>query len=54
MIFVEPACSEQDIVVTTSAHCLCIRAFISIFARAITATFVHGYQLFSLRSRNAF
>ena len=55
--FVELACGEQDIVVTISVQCMCI-VRLSAFVRAITSTFMHGFQnnlaqLFSLRSRSA-
>ena len=53
-------CGERDIVVTTTAlcmcvHCECVVVHPSGFVRAITATFMHGFQnnlaqLFSLRS----
>ena len=54
-LFVEPACGEQDIVVTTLVRCMCMGAG---FVRAITSTFKDGFQnnfaqLFSLRSRSA-
>ena len=55
--FVELACGEQDIVVTISVQCMCI-VRLSAFVRAITATFIHGFQnslaqLFSFKSGSA-
>ena len=57
MLFVKLTCSERDIVVTASVWCTCVRACMhpSRFIRAITCTFLHGFQnnlaqLFSMRS----
>ena len=57
-IFVELACSEQDIVVTALVWCVCCACVHCGFVRAITSTFVHGFQnnlaqLFSLKGRIA-
>ena len=59
-LFVEPACDERDVIVTISIRCICVRwACVrpSEFVRAITSTFMHGFQkylgqLFSLRSES--
>ena len=63
MIFVEPACGGQDIVVAISVQCMCIRCACvcvhpSGFVQAISSIFMHGFQkklaqLFSLSSRSA-
>ena len=44
-IFVELACNQQDIVVTSSVQCMCMRACIHLsgFVHAITY-FMHGFQ----------
>ena len=47
IIFVEPACSERDIVVPASVQFMCVLALclrLSRFVRAITCTSVHGFQ----------
>ena len=45
-LFVQPACDEGDIVVTTSVRCKCGHVCVrpSGFVRAITYTFVHVFQ----------
>ena len=62
--FVEPACSERDIVVTTLVLCMCVRCACHMctcvvrpsgIVWAITCTFMHGFQnklaqLFALMS----
>ena len=66
MVFVEPACGEQDIVVTTSVRLMCLHVCImccacmrlSGYVLVITSIFTHEFQnnlaqLFSLRSKNA-
>ena len=55
--FVELVCGEQDIVVTISVQCMCI-VRLSAFVRAVTSTFIHGFQknlaqLFSFKSGSA-
>ena len=60
-IFVQPACSEQDIIVTTLVQCMCGCECIvlpSRFVQAIASTFMHGFQnnlaqLLSSSSRSA-
>ena len=62
-IFVEPACSELDIVVTMTVQCMCVCPVCacvcpSEIARTITSTIVDGFekkltQLFSLMCRCA-
>ena len=60
ILFVQPACGELDIVVTTSVQCICVRAFcmhLSGFFQAITCAILHGFlnnlsQMFSLRNRS--
>ena len=49
LIFVEPACGERDIVITTSVWCKCMLYVQELCASvqiwpAITCTFVHGFQ----------
>ena len=61
LFFVEPACSEQHLVVTISVRSLCVPCvcvYPSGFVRAITSTFMHGFQnnlaqLFSRMSKSA-
>ena len=43
-IIVEPACDDQDIVVTTSLCCMNVHAS-SRFVRAITSIFTDGFHL---------
>ena len=52
MFFVEPACGERDIVVTTSIWCMCLVHAYIVYARvrpsgfvwAITFIFMHGLK----------
>ena len=47
-LVVKPACSERDIVVTTSVQCMRMHALCVVhasrFVRVITCTFMHGFQ----------
>ena len=45
--FVEPACGEREIVVTTSVRCTCVRRAcvrLSGIIRTITFTFIYGFR----------
>ena len=48
MIFVEPACGEQDIVVAISVQCMCSVVHVCVhpsgFVQAISSTFMHGFK----------
>ena len=61
LIFIEPTCSEQDIVVIISVQCMCVHwdcVHLSGFVLAITSTFMHEFQnnlaeLYFLTNRSA-
>ena len=42
--FVEPAWVERYIVVAISVWCMCVCVHVYRFVRAITSTFMHGFQ----------
>ena len=47
VIFVEPACSEQNLIVTILVWCMCLHCACvcqSGFVWAITSTFIYGFQ----------